>query len=183
MRHLTFVSCLILPLGLTACGGGSSSGGARVGDYVGGTVRLECAPFARALTGVMLYGPAADWWWQAEGRYTRSASPEVGSVLVFQRSGRLASGHVSVVTKVLSRREIMVSQANWVRHRVTEDQPVIDISAYNDWSEVRVWWPPSGQMGTTSYPTYGFVRASRPPSRDQLVAGTPQAIKVAAAGR
>ncbi len=182
MRRLSFISCLLLPLGLAACGG-PSSGGARVGDYVGGTVQLECAPFARALTGVMLYGPAADWWWQAEGRYTRSANPEVGSVLVFQRSARLASGHVSVVTKVLSRREIMVSQANWVRHRVTEDQPVVDVSTSNDWSEVRVWWPPSGQMGMTPYPAYGFVRASKPASRDQLVAGTPQAIKVATAGR
>jgi len=66
---------------------------------------------------------------------------------------------------------------------VTEDQPVIDVSTLNDWSEVRVWWPPSGQMGITPYPTYGFVRASKPVSRDQLVAGTPQAIKVATAGR
>lgn len=179
----TSLAVLLLPLALAACGGGQSSGGARVGDYVGGTVRLECAPFARALTGVMLYGPAADWWWQAEGRYARDTSPEVGSVLVFQRSSRLQSGHVSVVTKVLSSREIMVAQANWVRHRVTEDQPVIDVSARNDWSEVRVWWPPSAQMGMAPYPTYGFIRASRPVSRDHLVASTPHAIRLAAAGR
>jgi len=180
MRRLSLYGMpLLLALGLSACGGAATS---RVGDYVGGPVRVECAPFARALSGVRLYGAAADWWSQADGRYGRTTVPEVGSVLVFQRSARLPSGHVSVVSKVLSRREVLVTQANWVRHRVTEDQPVIDVSARGDWSEVRVWWPPSGQMGTSDYRTYGFIRSSAPSSRDQLIAGTPGAIRVAASG-
>ena len=159
MRSIWFVPVLLFPLALTACGGGASGGGDRVGGYVGSSVRMECAPFARALSGVRLSGAAADWWWQADGQYDRSAQPRVGAVLVMQRTGRLRSGHVSVVSRVISRREILVTQANWVHDRITEDQPVIDVSPSNDWSMVRVWWPPSGQIGTTEYPAHGFIQS------------------------
>lgn len=181
MRHARAILPFLLVLTLAACG--SPRGSDRVGDYVGGSVRLECAPFARALSGVRLSGAAADWWWQADGRYSRSYTPKVGSVLVFARSGRLRSGHVSVVARVLSSREVLVTQANWVRDRVTEDQPVIDVSPNNDWSMVRVWWPPSGQMGVAEYPALGFIHADRPKSRDELRASTPGAIRIALAGR
>ena len=63
-------------------------------------------------------------------------------MLVFRRSARLASGHVSVVSRVVSAREILVTQANWVPRRVTRE-PVFDVSPGNDWSAVRVWWAPS----------------------------------------
>lgn len=181
MRHVPILALLLL---LAACGSSEPSGSAaRVGSYVGGPVSVECAPFARALSGVQLYGSAADWWWQADGRYTRSHAPEVGGVLVFARSARLPQGHVAVVSRVLSNRQILVTQANWVRHRVTEDQPVTDISPRGDWSEVRVWWPPTGQMGVSDYLAYGFIRASRPSSREQLAARTPGAIELALTGR
>jgi hypothetical protein len=150
------------------------------GDYVGGGVAVECAPFARALSGVRLSGEAADWWWQAGDRYSRGDRPAVGSVLVLRRSGRLPSGHVAVVSQVLGRRQILVTQANWVHHRVSADQPVIDVSTANDWSVVRVWWPPSGEMGVTGYPAYGFIRPERPATHDELVAATPRAIRLAA---
>jgi hypothetical protein len=179
------VRCLsmLLLLALAACGSGASSGGASAGGYVGAAVPLECAPFARALSGVRLWGAAADWWQQAEGRYARGAQPEPGGVLVFKRTGRLPSGHVAVVSRVLSDRRILVTQANWVHHRVTEDQPVVDISPNGDWSMVRVWWPPSGQMGGTDYPVHGFIRAARPTSQEQLAAATPVAIRLALAGQ
>lgn len=171
---------LMLLLVVSACASGGS--GARVGDYVGGTVPVECVPFARALSGVRLTGAAADWWWAADGRYARSYTPEVGAVLVLQRTGRLPSGHVAVVSRVVSRRQVLVTQANWVHHRVTEDQPVIDVSPGGDWSAVRVWWPPSGQMGMTEYPAYGFIRAARPTSHDSISAGVAGAIRMAESG-
>ncbi len=170
---------VLLLLALAACGSRGPGEGAHVGDYVGGSVSVECAPFARALSGVRLWGEAADWWWQADGRYARDDVPSVGSVLVFRRSGRLPSGHVAVVSRILGRRQILVTQANWVHHRVSEDQPVIDISSANDWSQVRVWWPPSGQMGVSDYPVYGFIRSDRPTTHDQLIAATPRAIRLA----
>src|SRR4051812_13433915 len=106
----SFWSIVVL-LSLSACA--SRMHGPSVGDYVGGSVAVECAPFARALSGVRLSGAAADWWWQADGRYVRADAPSVGSVLVLRRSDRLPSGHVAVVTQVLGRRQILVSQANW----------------------------------------------------------------------
>jgi len=166
---------LCLLLALSAC----ASGGHRA-NYVGGAIALECAPFARALSGVRLSGDAADWWWQAGQRYSRTALPAIGSVLVLRRSGRLPSGHVAVVSQVIDRRQILVTQANWVHHRVSQDQPVTDISPANDWSLVRVWWPPTGEMGTTAYPAFGFIRPERPATHDQLVAATPRAIRLAA---
>jgi hypothetical protein len=170
--------CLALfCLALTACGGGTRSGGS-----VGRRAAIECAPFARALTGVALSGSGADWWRLAEGRYTRTQTPATGSVLVFHRSDRLPYGHVSVVSRVVSRRQILVTQANWVHHVVTQDQSVIDVSDAGDWSKVRVWWPPSEQMGQRVYATFGFIRPQRPESHDQLIAGTPAAIRVAENG-
>jgi hypothetical protein len=180
MRRIAFRLLPLLCLALAACGGGGGAG--HPGDYVGGAAPVECAPFARALTGVSLSGPAADWWQQAEGRYTRTQRPEVGSLLVLRRSGRLPSGHVAVVSQVLSRRQIMVTQANWVHHRVTADQPVIDVSDNGDWSAVRVWWPPSGQMGVSDYPAFGFIRPDHPIGHDRLVATTPAAVRIAEGG-
>ena len=182
MRHGLRVLCLLASLlSLAACASSGPSTGARAGDYVGGTVPLDCVPFARALSGIQLKGAAADWWDQADGRYRRSTAPVIGSALVMRRSGRLPDGHVAVVSGVLGDREILVTQANWVHHRVTEDQPVVDVSSDNDWSEVRVWWPPSGQMGVTTYAAYGFIRPDRPTSHDQLIAATPRAIEIAEA--
>lgn len=162
---------------LSGCASGGATGGG--GNYVGGTVGLECAPFARALTGVQLSGAAYSWWDGAAGRYDRSARPASGSVLVLRQEPRLPYGHVAVVSRVLSSRQIMVTQANWVHHRVTVDQPVVDVSEANDWSLVRVWWPPSGQMGSHEYPAYGFIRPDRGLSHDEITAGTPRAIRIA----
>lgn len=167
----------VLCLALAACGGARSSNDAGI------SARVECAPFARALTGVSLSGAAADWWRQAEGRYTRMQQPETGSVLVFRRSGQLPDGHVAVVSAVKSRRQIMVTQANWVHHVVTKDQLVIDVSNNGDWSEVRVWWPPTGLMGIADYPAFGFIRPDHPVEHDRLNAAIPAAIRVAEGGR
>ena len=183
--HLAWVSMVrrlfpLLCLAVAACGGTS---GVRPSADVGRSAAVECAPFARALTGLSLSGAAAEWWSQAQGRYGRGQTPEVGSVLVLRRSGRLPYGHVAVVSQVISRRQIMVTQANWIHHVVTEDQPVVDVSDRGDWSLVRVWWPPSRQMGAGEYPAYGFIRPDRPASHDHLIAATPTAIRIAEEGR
>ena len=144
MRWLWLFSTLLL----AACGGGRLAGEAS---------SLECAPYARAATGLLLFGDAADWWDEADGRYPRSSVPVAGGVLVFRRSERLPYGHVAVVRAQVSAREIRVDQANWVHHRITRDEAVIDVSDANDWSAVRVWWDPVAAMGAGTYPTYGFI--------------------------
>jgi|tagenome__1003787_1003787.scaffolds.fasta_scaffold20900227_1 CHAP domain-containing protein len=175
LRLLPLFCLTLFCLTLAACG---SRGNRHAGD-TGVRASVECAPFARALTGVTLSGAAADWWWQAAGRYARSNHPETGSLLVFRASGRLPSGHVAVVSKVLTRRQILVTQANWLHHHVTEDQPVVDVSEDGDWSQVRVWWPPTGQMGSAAYGTFGFIRPDHPAGHDRLAEAVPAAIQSA----
>lgn len=167
--------CLLL-LPLAACGtSGSGSSGTRMAG-------LSCAPFARELTGVSLRGDAASWWSQASGRYARQHSPEVGSILVFRSEGRLPSGHVSVVSRIVGEREIEVIQANWTPRTLERDRPVIDVSPRGDWTLVRVWWAPIDAMGSHAYPTYGFVVPARLLGHDALATGADAAAARAAGG-
>jgi hypothetical protein len=121
---------------------------------------LQCVPYARSVSGIEIRGDAWSWWSSAEGRYARGKTPRPGSVLVFARSKRLRLGHVSVVTEVRGRREILISHANWgstpaTRGKIAENVPVIDVSPGNDWSAVRVW-NGDGAFGRV-YPAYGFI--------------------------
>ncbi len=160
---------------LSACAGsGSRSVGMGRATFHTG---LTCAPFARELSGIALYGDAADWWNGAAGRYGRDISPVVGGVLVFRRSARLPSGHVSVVSRVLAPRQILVMQANWAPGELDEDQLVVDVSERNDWSQVRVWWPPVNQLGSFAYAAYGFVLPPMPATHEQLARAIQPAAK------
>ena len=179
MRRLRAALWLLVLCALSARGSGGPTGGARLDDYVGGSLPIDRAPFARALTGVQLAGAADDWWGKSVGRYQRAATPEAGGILVLRRSDRLPDGHVAVVTRVLSSRQVLVSQANWVHHRVLQDQPVIEVSARNDWRLVRVRWPPTDQMGIADYPARGFILPGRPVSHDELIAAVPRAVRLA----
>lgn len=118
---------------------------------------IECVPYARAVSGIALYGDAASWWDAAAGRYARTTQPSSGAVLVFRRTARLPHGHVAVVAGLYGDRAIHVNQANWVPRRIAGNEPVVDVSPANDWSAVRVWWQPAGQLGATVYPTFGFI--------------------------
>jgi surface antigen len=120
---------------------------------------LQCAPFARAFSGIQLFGAAASWWNQAVGKYTQGRAPKPGSVLVFKALSSMRSGHVATVTQIMSDRIIKVTHANWggMKGRVERDVTVIDASPNNDWSQVRVWYSPIGGIGTKAYPTYGFI--------------------------
>lgn len=116
----------------------------------------NCALYARAATGVYLYGAAGGWWDEAVGRYQRGQVPQVGSILVFRRTGHTPSGHVAVVAQIVSANEILVDHANWYRGTISRGMPVIDTSPGHDWTSVAVLDLGSGQYGRDN-PTYGFV--------------------------
>jgi hypothetical protein len=121
---------------------------------------LQCVTFARDVSGIHLSGNAHTWWHAAAGRFARGQRPEVGAVLNFRASGGMRLGHVSVVSRVVSAREILVDDANWAapgqrKGMVRRGASVIDVSPANDWSEVRV----ANGIGSWGrvYPTYGFI--------------------------
>lgn len=148
---------LALLLTLTACAGTPRGGDGR---------RMTCVPYARERSGLALRGDAWQWWDAAAGRYGRGALPAPGAVLVFARTRRLPGGHVAVVGRVISAREIRVDHANWDGSPgagpIVLDQPVVDVSPANDWSAVRVWYPAGRQFGTSTYPALGFIRPDLP---------------------
>lgn len=104
---------------------------------------------------IELHGDAFLWWAEAAGRYARGWRPELGSLLAFRSIPRMPLGHLAVVVKIISSREILVSQANWVPDTVTRNVPVIDVSPENNWTEVRQSVG-GGRFGMI-YPTYGFI--------------------------
>ena len=128
---------------------------------------LQCAPFARGFSGIQLFGNAAGWWNEADGKYERGQAPRLGSVLVFKATGAMRVGHVATVSRIVDDREIRVTHANWSvigghRGQIERDVTVIDTSAAGDWSQVKVWYAPIGKVGTRAYPVYGFVYGGKP---------------------
>ena len=121
---------------------------------------MSCVPFARNDSGISVDGNAWQWWDNAAGVYARGSVPEPGSVLTFRANGRMRLGHVAVVNRVINPREIEVDQANWwgpgTYGGVSRNTPVVDVSAANDWTAVRVGLGRSGEFGSV-YPTYGFI--------------------------
>jgi len=122
---------------------------------------LQCVTFARSDTGIQLSGNANTWWDHAAGVYARGSRPEPGSVLNFRANGSMRMGHVAVVTTVVNSRTVQIDQANWagpgaVPGGVSRDISVVDVSAANDWSAVRVGLGHSGDFGSI-YPTFGFI--------------------------
>jgi len=122
----------------------------------------QCVPFARLVSGIQIFGDAWTWWSQAAGKYETGFVPKAGAVLCFRPTGRMRLGHVAVVSQVLTDRVIQISQANWSlingsRGQVERNVTVVDVSPNGDWSQVKVWNDPSHNLGTTVYPTYGFI--------------------------
>ncbi len=123
---------------------------------------LQCVPYARRVSGIDIRGDAWTWWRSAKGHYRTGRQPKVGSVLAFKRTKRLRLGHLSVVTAILSSREILVDQANWLnKGQIQISVPVRDVSKNNDWSAVRVWYIPGDIYGTRTYTTRGFIYPER----------------------
>jgi surface antigen len=120
----------------------------------------ECVTFARQISGIDIHGNANTWWRQAAGHYQRGHDPKVGAVLAFAASGRIRDGHVAMVSKVVSDREVLLTHANWSRPgQIERNVEAVDVSAAGDWSQVKVWYAPTGDLGTTVYPTKGFIYA------------------------
>ena len=122
----------------------------------------QCVPFARLMSGIQIFGDANTWWQQATGHYHTGYTPKAGAVLCFKPTGRMRLGHVAVVSQVLTDRIIQITHANWSiiegeRGQVEQNVTVIDVSSAGDWSEVKVWYDPSRGLGSSTYPTYGFI--------------------------
>ena len=149
--YMRVASCLALACAPLPAAAGS------ILDYVG-----QCVPFARAASGVQIYGDAWTWWDQAAGRYQRGSTPRVGAVVAFARSDKLRLGHVAVVSRIVERRVLMLTHANWsrvdgVRGHVEQDVTLFDVSPRGDWSQVKVWYRGATGLGGSIYPVHGFI--------------------------
>ena len=130
----------------------------------------QCAPYAREISGIQIRGNANTWWGQAAGRYARGAAPREGAVLAFDATRRMRVGHVAMVSKVVSEREVLLTHANWSRRGgVERNVRAVDVSDAGDWSRVKVWY--QGSMGITSHPTRGFIYADGAPEMQVASAG------------
>lgn len=121
--------------------------------------RVWCVPFARNASGIQIRGDAHTWWGAAKGVYERGSAPKVGSVMSFRSTSGMSLGHVAMVSKVVSEREVLIDHANWSRNQVSLGMSVIDVSDAGDWSRVRVESNP-GAYGKV-YPVNGFIYPDR----------------------
>lgn len=138
-------------------------------DYQG-----QCVPFARNASGIQIYGDAWTWWGQAKGRYQRGQVPKVGAVLAFAKSDKLRLGHVAVVSRIVDKRVLMITHANWsrvngVRGYPEQDVTLFDVSDRGDWSLVKVWYRDQKGLGSSIYPAHGFIYGAPDPSADKPV--------------
>jgi surface antigen len=122
----------------------------------------QCVPFARLMSGIQIFGDARTWWQQAIGKYETGFTPRAGAVLCFKPTQRMKLGHVAVVSQVLTDRIVQITHANWSpiegsRGKIEKDVTLVDVSPGGDWSEVKVWYDPSRDLGGSTYPTYGFI--------------------------
>jgi hypothetical protein len=119
---------------------------------------IYCVEYARIASGIAIFGDAKTWWDKARQSYAQLTNPAPGAVMVFNARKKMNLGHVAVVKRILSSREVIVDHANWGRDgKIYLNAPVIDVSANNDWSQVRVWNTRAGTMGSSTYAIKGFI--------------------------
>lgn len=119
---------------------------------------LQCVVYARARSNISIYGDAWTWWRQAAGHYPRSHTPQPGAVMVLDRYAGPHRAHLAFVREIVSPRQIVVDHANWLdRGDIHVGDTVEDVSADNDWSEVRVFNLATGAWGTHDYHVRGFI--------------------------
>jgi surface antigen len=160
----------------TVTGGGSAS----LPPY------LQCVPYARQVSGIQIHGDAHTWWGQAAGKYARGYTPRVGAVMAFKPSGNSRLGHVAAVSRILDERTILVRHSNWSpingrRGQIEDDVRVVDVSAENDWSAVRVWYAPIQSLGGGHWPIQGFIYPARPGKGEKLDGRVPERENAASA--
>lgn len=162
----------------------ASPGGADDTAGAGGTPSgfLECVPYARRQSGIAIYGDAQSWWQQARGRYATGHTPRVGAVMAMPAFGNSRLGHVATVSRIIDSRTILVSHANWsVPGAVEENVAALDVSPMNDWSEVRIWYAPIGNLGSTHWPVDGFIYNRQPAAAGAAAGATTPAAAPALA--
>jgi hypothetical protein len=123
---------------------------------------ISCVPYVRSVTGMDITGNAHLWWANAAGTYARGQRPERGAVLSFRSSGGMRMGHVAVVSKVVSAREVLIDHANWEgpgirKGTIMRGVSVVDVSDRNDWSAVRVQVGRDDEAYGRVYPVNGFI--------------------------
>ena len=138
---------------------------------------LQCVPYARQVTGVNIFGDARTWWDQAEGHYARGTQPRIGAVMTFKPYGQMTLGHVAAVSRIIDSRTVLLRHSNWSpingrRGQIENDVAAVDVSPDNDWSEVRVWFDPIQDLGTTHWPVQGFIY----PKKVKKVEATPRFV-------
>src|SRR5947209_11657478 len=133
-----------------------AAGGALADTY------WQCVPFARLISGIQIFGDAYTWWQQAMRTYDVGFHPKAGAVLCFKPAERMRLGHVAVVSQVLTDRIVQITHTNWSpiegsRGKVEKDVTLVDVSPEGNWSQVKVWYGPSRDLGGSTYQTYGFI--------------------------
>jgi surface antigen len=165
---IRFVAAAAFSVLLTACAGAPDRDFASFPDAAGPSTRgtrietprtaLQCVPYARARSGIQIFGDASTWWVQAAGRFQRGTTPRLGAVMVLTGYAGAGRGHLAVVSEMVSDRELRVDHANWLDDgAVYVGDPVVDVSPDNDWSEVRVWNARAQSWGVRTYLVQGFI--------------------------
>ncbi len=86
-------------------------------------------------------------------------------------------GHVAMVSEVVSDREVLLTHANWSRRGgIERNVRAVDVSEAGDWSMVKVWYGPNGGLGTSAYPTKGFIYSDRAADNDTVDTDTQQPL-------
>ncbi len=167
----------------------AAAGRSGAGRYAGGGGGISCVPYARGATGMAISGNGRDWWHNATGLYDRSHRPEPGSVMAMPGTGAMRMGHVAVVERVVGPREIEIHHANWggpgiPRGSVMRGVNVVDVSAGNDWSAVRIQTGHSDTVFGRIYPVYGFIHNRPDRTGGTMLAGSGRRpVDVAEGGR
>ncbi|PNU02996.1 CHAP domain-containing protein [Novosphingobium guangzhouense] len=143
---------------------------------------LECVPYARTTSGIQIYGDAWTWWSQAKGRYATGANPRVGAVMAIKPFNNSKLGHVATVSRIVDSRTVLLSHANWsVPGEIERNVTALDVSPNNDWSQVRIWYGPARNLGTTHWPVSGFIYNAKPGAKLKDAAPQRETTQIASA--